>query len=526
MATFANTLEHRLAGASGQRAVRRSRAGRERLDRVVRWLRADVRDATELRPRAGANAPDARGTDAPAGAQLDAGLRRWRAALRRHRAIVVVRRQLIVTAALAVVLQALHASGLFGQAVVPAVALALLLAGIAVVLSRGQSLEDVAHVLDERLGLFDQLATALDIGRRPDAGSRPLERRALATSATLMSASLSGWRAAGRRGAREWGALAAALAVLALLVLFAQPAGSNPGSAARPGTAGAAGTTAGGGSHRAGAHTGTHATSKTEARAPSLSHLRSNVNAGRFPSADPYGGASAGYHSPSGQSLTYSQSAQPKSSVNVPRAPGERSADVGVPPSTASHSSPGTSAGSSGKNFAGIGAASTQGAISPVTAPTQQPATTVQRATRANAAEPGTSSPSTSKSAAGQSSAASRSNAAGGTPSASPTAGHQRGSSTLGGADTAHGQATHNLQLQAGYAPIHSGKITRSGKPGSGEGGGGGPGRSSLVEGETSSSGEGSFPYVPSEGGSVSGGDAVLLTNYLQSLSWLKGQSW
>jgi hypothetical protein len=525
MATHAHTLEHHDARLSGPRIALRG-AGRS----VWRWLAADPRDTVELRPlgehhldpaRDVSHSPDAKtslsatdGATADA-AELCAGLRQWRSRLRLRRAGIALRRQLIAAAALAVALQALALPGLLPESIALAVPAALLLIAAVLELRRRPSLDGVARLLDERLRLFDQLATALEIQRRDGAGRRPLERRALARASALVSASLEEWRPVGRNGAREWASLGAALALLALFVIVVQPVRVQSGGTSRSGAITAASSPGAAGAQRAQGHIGSRASGAVKPRPPSLSQLRSSPS-GHAP-ANPYGGPSSGYHSPSGQSLTYSQGLRANESVNVPRAPAQRSPDVGVPKlGSGSTSTSGSTGQAPGKGFSGIGAASTEGAISPVTAPNQQSASPALAAPKGAANEPGSSTPSAGRPSNSQSAGANQSSASGGTPSASQTAGHQRAGTQLANSGAPRGQASHNLPLQAGYAPIRTGRLTRSGKAGNGSGGGGGPGRSVLVEGASSAGGEGTFPYVPSEGGSVFGANTALLVNYFR----------
>ena len=127
-----------------------------------RWLAADPREVVDL---AGAGtlaaAPD--GLQRGEGPHLGEELRRWRGIVARRRLVALMRRHGAVALGLATVLEALALLGAFPQWVVVAAPLAGFLISVTVFAFRGPSPFGLARLLDDKLGLNDRLATALEI---------------------------------------------------------------------------------------------------------------------------------------------------------------------------------------------------------------------------------------------------------------------------------------------------------------------------------------------------------------------------
>src|ERR1700761_3398997 len=158
-----------------------------------RWPLADPREVVDL---AGAGTL----ADGPVEADLSAELRHWRGVVARRRLVALVRRQGAIALALAALLEILALLGLFPQWVVVAVPLAGLLVGVTWSAARGPSPFDLARLLDDKLGLNDRLATALEIVARGGEESA-LERRTVDDAAALLRAGREDWRGgAGARG--------------------------------------------------------------------------------------------------------------------------------------------------------------------------------------------------------------------------------------------------------------------------------------------------------------------------------------
>ncbi|MGH2939246.1 MAG: hypothetical protein ACRDPE_14135, partial [Solirubrobacterales bacterium] len=143
-----------------------------------RWLAADPRDVVDL--------AGARELSEPAGgSSLGEELRRWRRIVARRRLVVLARRHAAVALGLAVLLEIAAQLGAFPQWVVVAVPLALFLVSVTALALRGPSPFGLARLLDDKLGLNDRLATALEIEAR--GGESPLERRTVADAAALLA---------------------------------------------------------------------------------------------------------------------------------------------------------------------------------------------------------------------------------------------------------------------------------------------------------------------------------------------------
>jgi hypothetical protein len=484
------------------------------------WLMASPREALQIRSR---SSPSELGLATPAAdpAELVTGLRHWRARVQRRRAGVLLRRHAIPAAGLSIVLQALVVAGVIPQAVL-LVPLAVLLLGVSIELALRPSLEEVAHLLDEQLGLFDRIATGLDIQRHVGPTRPPLEQRAVADASGLTAASLDGASAKGVPAAREWNALAGMLVVLAAVVLAgpSMEAGSSRGSAST--RAGAAGTRA---SATASVRRSASAPKATgagkKAAPPSPAHPKTATESHRGSSTSP----SAGYH-------TLKEATQGHSTATSP-GKGAKSA-LGASP--AAKTKPGAAAeamrnstGAQGiKGSIGVGSAAKPGEVSAVTAPSQKVGTTAHSAPSNGATSKGGASTPSSKSTSAPSSAAKKGTGAAGAPTGSATAGHQRASTQLGSSRAISGQASHALPLQAEYAPTRAGK-TNGASHSSTAAGGGGPGRSALVNGAGAASSAGAastFAFVPPDGGALPEGNGELLISYFNSLGWVREQSW
>ncbi|MFT3864907.1 MAG: hypothetical protein QM729_11600 [Solirubrobacterales bacterium] len=188
-----------------------------------RWPAADPREVVDL---AGAGATAVGNSEASLGEEL----RRWRGIVARRRVVVLARRDGALALGLAALLEVLAQFGLLPQWVVVAVPLAAFLVAVAWFVAHGPSPFELARLLDDKLGLNDRLATALEIEARGGAESF-LERRTVADAAALLAAGREDWRASAGRAGREWWALAAPVAALLIVVAIGAAAG---GSSAGP----------------------------------------------------------------------------------------------------------------------------------------------------------------------------------------------------------------------------------------------------------------------------------------------------
>jgi hypothetical protein len=188
---------------------------------VWRWLAADPRDVVDL---AGAGALG----EPAAGKSLGEELRRWRGNVTRRRLIVLARRHATIALSLAALLEIGAQLDAFPQWVVVAVPLVLFLASVTFFARRGPTPFELARQLDEKLGLNDRLATALEIEAR--GGATPLERRTVDDAAALLAAGREDWHAGEAPAGREWWALVGPVVALAVIVAIgALTAGGSPG---------------------------------------------------------------------------------------------------------------------------------------------------------------------------------------------------------------------------------------------------------------------------------------------------------
>ena len=504
-ARFGGRASKRASARLGETVSALSGSSARASRRTLHWLEADPREVLTIRraeppahalagpspdgvPSTGSRGAPRRASEEPAPrpGELAADLSGVRTRVARRRAGVVLRRQLIASAVLGVAVQAFVLAGLIPQWVLVAVLVPLALA-VTVALRRPIGLERVARLLDERLALFDQITTALEIERRGTAQDRPLERRALARAAAVLRIDSAQWRVSACRARREWLALGACLALLALLVgLSASGAvgarsSSHAGIAHGPGSGQVA--SRGTGRGKAGAHNS--ARSHQPAASPKLG-IVSKVN-----------------HS--GQ-LTHAERVQ---------------LEHGHPRTTAGlHSSKGTS------NRTGTGSTTapsqaTHSGISPVSRPSPRSASNHRALTTKGLHTGAPTTPSKkSSNRPGQHPGARgrKSSSTGHTPGGS-AAGNAAGRNRLLTGGQTRGRVSQQLQLAlpAGYVAVHSSRTGEVGRGAEKLEGGGGHGRSAAVGGGGSTS-AGGFVYVPPDGGATAEGRASLLDSYFGSL--------
>jgi hypothetical protein len=485
----------------------------------MRWLLAGPREALRVRSLVRPVGFDLAEQSADPD-ELLAGLQRWRVRLQRRRAGVLLRRHLIVAAVLSIVLQALVVAGDIPQTIL-LVPLALLLVGMSVELARRPSLEEVAHLLDEQLGLFDRIGTGLDIQRHVGWNQRPLERRAVANASGLTAASLDGSRAAAAPAVREWSSLAVVLVVLAVGVLAGPPitGGSSTRASIRTGTAGTGESAAASVKHAASAAKTTSTGKKGITPSQAQAHPKTPAEGHRSSNASPSTGDRTVKQATQSRSITTSSGKGAKSALGV--------SPVKAKGATTPEAARNSTGAPGAKGSIGVGSAAKPGTVSALTAPSQKAGAEAHSTSSSTTRKSGSSTPS-SKSTSASSPVTRKGSGAAGAPTGSATAGHQRASTQLGNSRTIAGHASHALPLQAEYAPAGAGKTSGSSHS-SKASGGGGPGRSALVSGAGSASSSGNqstFAYIPPDGGALPGGDAELLINYFNFLGLVNEQSW
>jgi hypothetical protein len=174
---------------------------------------------------------DAAASAGSGAASFDGDLRRLRRRVLRSWALASAARCALIALAIAVIPAALAAAGAIGWAwaiVVPVVVFGVTLTAR---LARPPSTAAVARLLDDRLGLFDVTATALDAERSGAPVDEGPAAPVYAEAAALLHAGAEHWKPRARLGRRGLAAGAGLVVVLAVLVVVGSGSG-NGGSAA------------------------------------------------------------------------------------------------------------------------------------------------------------------------------------------------------------------------------------------------------------------------------------------------------
>jgi len=504
-------------GRYAGRAQFRSNAASE-LAAVARWLRAGSREVISIRPRASRGADASLTTEqAAAAARLKPGLADWRARIRRRRAEVVLRRYAILGAGCSLVLYGLALTGVF-PGIAAAVPLVAAVVAAALALAPGLSLEQVAQLLDEQLGLFDRISTGLELQSHPEIEAGPLVRRAVSDAAGLAELTLQGWRASAVRARPEWLSLTVVVATLAAIVLLA-PLPSGRSAQSKPtASVGAAGAAPG--ERRASVTTPAAGRPKPAASGTRTQHTQTAGNGINATATHQQQGSTSAGHASTHSGAKPGSSRAGAGTQSTSHSSPTSTATAGSKLGAATRTSSGETTAQGAKGTLGGSASQAADGVSPV-AITRRPAGVSPSSTTK---EPSSSSTGSAKAPTGPSSSGTK-DAGAGRPAGTQSAGHARGSTALAGPKTLSGQATHNLPLQAGYAPSASSKA--SGAHGSsGSAGGGGEGHTTSTGASAGSDSPQSFTYVPFEGGALAEGDAALLISYIHSLGFVEDQPW
>ena len=397
---------------------------------------------------------------------------------------------------------------------VVAVPLALFLVSVTSLALRGPSPFGLARLLDDKLGLNDRLATALEIEAR--GGDSVLERRTVGDAAALLAAGREDWHARALQDRREWWALAGAVAAIAVVVAIGAATAGNS-SSGRLEALGLRHGGRGGGSgleneyvKHAEKHSKTVAPTgklhkfKGKKGPPPSAEKSGNSGYQKIPQAERTGrakghagkGAAGGNKSQSGEKL--------KRGANSEAKGGE---EQGGPksgsklPKEKEHPTLGFNVKSTGGNgqHARRGTSKVRGAAGKKAAPNGAGDQTTAGATESN--KPG------------------------GSPSSGANhAGGEQGTNQPSKAKPITGQASQAVKIQPAYAPSRSRKAEKEERKAGREEGAGGKARTGQVTGATQV-GE-RFSFVPVTGGAVPGPSAGLQLNYLESLKWVERLPW
>jgi hypothetical protein len=485
---------------------------------VWRWLAADPRDVVDL---AGAGTLAA-GSDRP---PLGEELQRWRRIVSRRRLLALVRRHGALALGLAALLEILAQLGAIPQWVVVAVPLAALLVSVPVFALRGPSPFGLARLLDDKLGLNDRLATALEIEAR-GGGATPLETRTVDDAAALLRTGRQDWRASTAPAGRDWWALAGPVAALAIVVAIGAAASGRSSTPTRL-AAGPGGQLAGGATpgearrkrerqqelHRIKRGIGLEGKHLTEKRRPGENSPRnqSSPQAGyqHIPQGTGKGGRERGGAAAKGKAPTGKNKADGEAGRSGGPG-GHGKSEASNPKGITNTSTPGGNGGAKSGGKSGAKKSETAKGAS------QLPGAGAQ------GAKPGAKSGQSG--ANGEGSA--QSEKQGGTPGGTNKAGGERGTTRRSHAQPITGKTSQTVRIQPGYAPSRSAEkgAQQPNKPGDSQGGGG-KARTAQVTGGTQV-GE-NFTYVPAAGGAAPPGpSAGLQLNYLESLKWVARLPW
>lgn len=456
-------------------------------------------------------------------ANLGEELRHWRGAVSRRRLLVLLRRQGAVALGLAALLEILTQLGAFPQWVVVAVPLVALVASVSFFAAHGPSPFELARLLDDKLGLNDRLATALEIEAR-GGGRTPLERRTVADAAALLQAGREDWRASAAPALREWWMVAGAIAALAVVVTIGAATGGSSSSgqteALAPRVAGGAGNAPN--------------EKKRERGKKNEKHLAPTGKLHKFKGKKvPPSGIAAEEAAKEG----YRQIPQGyrTSGKEAHGAAGKGSGKAGAnnaPTGTLRKGTPAT--GKAGKNEGTRAKEDSSEPGAPKESEHPTVGFNVKGKKHGNHGRPGNSEVSGgagNKPAApnGQgdetsSSSSQSGHQPAGSPSGSGKAGTEQGNNSQGHATPITGQASQAVKIQPGYAPSRAAKGGKEHNKAGVSQGAGGKARTATVTGGTQVGDE--FSYVPAAGGAVPGPSAGLQLNYLESLKWVERLPW
>lgn len=476
-----------------------------------RWPAADPRDAVDL---AGARALAA----GARGQRLGEELRRWRGIVARRRLVVLARRNGALALALAAPLEIAAQLGAFPQWVVVAVPLAAFLVAVTFFSLRGPSPFELARLLDDKLGLNDRLATALEIEAR-GGGATPLERRTVADAAALLAAGREDWHASVASAGREWWALVGPAAAIAVVVgIGALTAGNSSSEPVALGPHQGGRGTEGALESEYVKHAGRRNKGKNTAPTGKLHKFKGKR--GPPPSAEQT--SKSGY-----QKIPQAE----RASGRAPRGKGGKGGGKGGAngPRSGDKLKQGANSEIKGGNEKGGGKS---GSNLPKEKEHPTLGFNVKSKGHGGNARRG---PSRVSGQAGNKAApngkgdeATAGESQGEKPGAGQSganhAGGEQGNDRQGHATPVKGRASQAVRIQPAYAPSRSSKAGREHKKVGTEQGAGGKARTARVTGATQV-GE-RFSFVPVTGGAVPGPGTGLQLNYLESLKWVERLPW
>jgi hypothetical protein len=464
-------------------------------------------------------------------ATFDADLRLLRRRVVRRWALAVAGRYAIAALAVAVVPALLAAFGLIGWVWAIGVPAGLFVVALAVRLARPPSLTQVARLLDDRLGLFDVTATALQVERAGGPVDEGAAAPVFAEAAALLRAGASTWRPRARIGTRALAAAGGLVVVLAAIVLIGTSGGGS--SAER-----VAATASPPGRH--------HAAGGGNTVSPPLVPPRAKRKGAKGPANPakryPYGLYDYGfegkrqlprYKSKNERSGVHYAGGGPPGSRQTPSqfaAPdvgeGNEAREKAEAEATKADAQP----GAQGENERGNAPPPPRESLKSLTGGAVPPSGSVSPVPNAgghpSAGNQTSNGPSSSSAPGQRSTAGAPGRQGGGRPSGSRTAGTERATLAGGEKGAEGGRTTGELALKAGFAAVRSGKAATGHGPRNAQGAGG-PGRSAGIGGAAfEEAAAGSLGYVPPDAGVAPTLDPGLFSRYLNALAAIQGRRW
>ncbi|HTR75597.1 MAG TPA: hypothetical protein VMH33_10140 [Solirubrobacterales bacterium] len=459
---------------------------------------------------------------------FDGDLRTLRRRVIRSWTLAAAVRCAVLALAAAVVPAALAAAGAIGPLWTAVVAVAAFLIALGAGLRRPPSQAQVARLLDDRLGLFDVTATALQLERSGEPVDEGPAAPVFAEAAALLHAGASTWRIRPRLGGRELGAAAGLVLVLTVLVVIGAAGSSgsaNDGQTALVGHGGAHHKPTGNivspplAPPRAKRHTPGEVPNGQEQRSPL--GLYDFGNEGRYALPRIESNRAPGLYSHRSESSPQSQpqslaSESPGESAEAREKAEEEAATSSAKESGSREGIKESSGPESLKSLTG-GKAPPSGSVTPL------PDSGADGGSGKSSAA---SAPGSTGAGGGRPAAGAGGGQGGGGASGGGSAGRQRASLGSHGEGTEGERTGGELSLKAGFAAARGGKAASGHGPRDAQGGGG-PGRAAGIGGAAFEEGSsGALGYVPPDAGVAPGVDTGLFSRYLDALGRIGELGW
>jgi hypothetical protein len=464
-------------------------------------------------------------------ATFDGDLQRLRRRVVRSWAMATAARCALAALAIAVIPAALAAAGAIGWAWAIAVPVALFLLALAIGTSRRPSLAEVARLLDDRLGLFDVTATALDAERSGEPVEEGPAAPVYAEAAALLHSGAERWKPRARISRRGLGAGAGLVVILAVLAAVGGGSGGGSGAPAKKPIVAAAEST----------REQLEKQSQGANVSPPLAPPRLPDRNSRL---DPNG---TEHRSPLGLYVAGLEGKKPLPKIEGGRAPGTYShgkapGEKGAEAFAAKAPGEGNEAREKAEEEAAGrareeaeeagkssgGPSNLPQRLKSLTGGKAAPGSVTPLPNGGHGAPPGGGRPGTGKNAPPPSKGTTGQSAKGGAGAGGGGGGVGHQEAELGNQREGRegGRTGGELKLKAGFSAARGKKAATGHGPRDAEGGGG-PGRAAGIGGSGFEEAEaGSLGYVPPDAGVAPSTDPGLFERYLEALAQITGQHW